>query len=198
MSCTMRHNAWASLGPLLGIAATMSAPAHAKAHWDGSALIGASVPLNPGAEGLGLAPTILVAGHVAVLPLLRAGLYGQLTDFHTSHSVARKTLSGGLSLRIASPWRPSTLKVHLRTGFGVGGAWQSGISGTAFEVPLYAQVSGQLGDPPLMNPSAKPVEWTLALGVPLRFGDTGALYTRSGASAAPTSVELLGGLSFDL
>ena len=136
------------------------------------------------------------------LPLLRGcsvvGLYAQLADFHTSHSVARKTLSGGLSLRIASPWRPATLKVHLRTGFGVGGAWQSGASGTAFEVPLYAQISGQLGPPPMMNPTAKPVEWTMALGIPLRFGDTGALYTRSGASVAPTTLELLAGLSFDL
>ncbi len=187
----------------LALAATLALAsythlAHAKAHWDGSALVGASVPFYPGAEGLGLAPTMIVAGHVSALPLMRAGLYAQITDFHTSNSTARKTLSGGLSLRIASPWRPSTLKVHLRTGFGIGGAWQSGASGTAFEVPLYAQVSGQLGAPPTMNPSAKPVEWTLALGTPLRFGDTGAIYTRAGASSAPTTLELLAGLSFDL
>ncbi len=198
MTLTRRGRALAFTLTLFGVGATISAAAHAKAHWDGSALIGASVPLNPGPEGLGLAPTMLVAGHVAVLPLLRAGLYGQLADFHTTNSTARKTLSGGLSLRIASPWRPTTLKLHLRTGFGVGGAWQSGISGTAFEVPLYAQVSGQLGKPPMMNPTAKPVEWTVALGTPLRFGDAGALYRRTGASAAPTSVELLAGLSFDL
>lgn len=185
----------------IGLAALLMLSSHAalaRTHWDGSVLAGGALPLSEGPEKLHLGPSVLLAGHVATLPLLRTGLYANLSDMHVQSGDARKTMSGGLSLRIASPWRPTTLKLHLRTGFGFGGAWQQGRSGQQFEVPLFVQMSGALGEPSVMNPTAKPVEWTLALGSHLRFGDSGALYERAGASAAPSTLELLAGLSFDM
>ncbi len=155
----------------------------------------------PLGEDAGFGPTFELAGHLAVLPLLRAGAYVSHDISPVSGEDTREITSAGLSVRLLSPWPRGRFHAWFGAGFGYVSAYApsyveaipserggvataatvEGAAGGFFEVPLRIGASLRLSGP-----------WELVLeaGARIGFGFVGSMYNQgpSVASSAPSPV----------
>lgn len=174
---------------LAAAALTSLAPraASAQVHYDLGALasfqqrflIDAPAGRSLAAEGGGLT----LDGHVAVFPLLRVGAWvtGEASKPLDS-SAPRAILSGGVRLKIVSPWPRGAWRVWLATGFGYDGVITDGAGGGFFEVPAILGASHRL---------RKPFVFLMELGGRFGFGFWGSYYDgRAGTDTVSIALSL--------
>src|ERR1700722_10612968 len=160
-------------------ALVLARPASAQVHADIDLEAGAAlhvlssrppVPQNPE-----IGPTLGLSGHLAVLPLLRAGVY-VLHDFSpVSGADLREFTSAGLSVRVFSPWPRNDVRVWLGAGLGYAASEAPAYTGPlafAGGAPVTAEVSGTKGGY---------FELPLALGSSLRLSQHFELIAEVGA-----------------
>jgi hypothetical protein len=150
-----------------------------------------------GLADAGFGPVFQLEGHIAILPLLRAGAYVAHDSSPVAGISARQTTSAGLHLRLSSPWPRDPWRVWAFAGLGYASTYApsyhtalrlsadptqpatdasvQGAGGAFFEVPLGVGVAYKL---------RKPWELMAELGTRIGFGFNGSVYT-SGAVAFP-------------
>jgi hypothetical protein len=139
-------------------------------------------------------PVAQLYAHVAVLPMLRAGLYVSGDISPQSQAPARHLLSGGLHAKITPPWiRTDVLTTWLFFGFGYAAAYAPsfhlpsstaagttvdtffpGASGHFFEIPVGIGAGWRI---------RKPWQLFAELGARIGFGHGGELYEGRPGSA---------------
>ena len=187
----------AAAGALLVLAA--SSTAHAQLHWDASAQVGVMkrVLTNPppGGGTAGFGPVGQLAGHLALLPLVRFGGYIGHDISPMSDASARDLTWGGVRAKIMSPWPRGAWRAWLFVGFGYSGVYArstsaprlvpglpgtpavradatvQGAGGGFFEVPFGLGASYKLW---------KPYELSAELGMHAGFGQSGTIYEDPG------------------
>ena len=136
-------------------------------------------------------PTFVILGHVAVLPLVRAGLYVAQDLSPLAGADLREFTSGGLSMRLFTPWPQSVLRLWLGVGIGYAGGYAPSYSaatpggasvavpgawGGHFEVPVGLGASLHV---------ARRLDLLASVGSRVGVGFSGALYAASGSAKAP-------------
>jgi hypothetical protein len=190
-----------SLVVLLAVALASLAPrvAAAQLHWDAAAEVGAEkrflAERPPGGKDAGLGPIGQISAHVALLPLVRVGVYAsyELSPL-AGDAATRSILGGGLRAKLMSPWprgdargwlfagfgyaatyAPSySTTVNLTTGSGSTGPVEGTVAGTGggfFEIPVGIGASYKLYGP-----------WSLVgeLGVRIGVAHSGSTYEDPG------------------
>jgi hypothetical protein len=95
--------------------------AEAQVHWDASAQVGVAKRFlfkkPAGGDDAGFGPAAQLNGHIAILPLLRAGAYvsGDITN---SGSATRQMLGAGARVQGIVPWRTTNIHAWIFAGFG--------------------------------------------------------------------------------
>jgi hypothetical protein len=169
-----------ALGLLLSLLG-LGRPALAQVHADidleaGAALhVLSSRPPSSAPQNAEVGPTLGLSGHLAILPLLRAGVY-VLHDFSpVSGADLREFTSAGLSVRVFSPWPHNDFRVWLGVGLGY----------AASEAPGYAAPIAFAGGAPVTAQVASTkggyFELPLALGSSLRLSQRFELFSEIGA-----------------
>jgi hypothetical protein len=174
-------------------------PAAAQVHWDVGAEVG---PMKrflggklPDASDPGFGYFGEIHAHAAIIPLLRVGAYLSHDSSPLSNTGGRQITSGGLRLKIASPWPSGVLRGWVFTGIGYAGVYApsyhtqfsangtsppvdtfvEGSSGSFWEVPLGVGLGYRL---------SKKVSLTGELGVRFGLGYGGDVYNgRAGHQA---------------
>jgi hypothetical protein len=159
-----------------------------------------SVGLGPEpAKNPDAGPTLVLSGHLAVLPLLRGGVYVSHDFSPISGADLREITAFGLSFRVFSPWPRNALRPWLGVGLGYAVAYAPGYSVTAMGAgpsPVTELVSGTAGgffEAPLglggsvrLSPR---FELIGDVGVRIGFGFGGSMYNRGpnvSTSGVPT------------
>ncbi len=166
--------------------------ASAQVHYDVGALasfqqrflIDAPAGRSALAEGGGLG----LDGHIAVFPLLRVGAWvtGEVSKPLDS-SAPRELVSGGLRLKIVSPWPRGVWRTWVATGFGYDGLITDGAGGGFFEVPAIIGASYRI---------RKPFVFLMELAGRFGFGFWGSYYDgRAGTDTV--SIALSFGIGID-
>ncbi len=165
---------------------TASGDAHAQLHWDASAQVGvmkrvlANRPNGGGNAGFG--PVGQLAGHVALLPLLRFGGYlGHDISPMSGEASARDLTWGGVRAKVMSPWPRGSWRAWLFVGLGYAGTYArstvradgvvQGAGGGFFEVPFGLGASYKFW---------KPFELSTELGMHAGFAHSGSVYEDPG------------------
>jgi hypothetical protein len=136
------------------------------------------------AEGGGLT----LDGHVAVFPLLRVGgwVTGEASKV-LDGTDARGIFSGGLRVKVVSPWPRGPWRMWLGTGFGYDGLVTKGAGGGFFEVPAIFGGSYRI---------RKPFVFLMELQTRVGFGFWGSYYDgRAGTDTV--SIALAFGIGID-
>jgi len=136
------------------------------------------------AEGGGLT----LDGHVAVFPLLRVGgwVTGEASKVLDGSDV-RGIFSGGLRVKIVSPWPRGSWRMWLATGFGYDGLVTKDAGGGFFEVPAIFGGSYRI---------RKPIVFLMELQTRVGFGFWGSYYDgRAGTDTV--SIALAFGVGID-
>jgi hypothetical protein len=160
----------------IGVVIAFSASeARAQARWDVGVEGGverrvlASKP--GGGADAGFGPVVEMAGHVALLPLLRLGAYAQYDTSPVSGDGIREIVSGGLDARIVLPWVRGTWRNYLRVGIG---------EAAAFDRPHGGSQHGHFTEVPVaLGVAYRVVPWvwvTSELGARMGFAFGGAEY----------------------
>lgn len=128
MGALPRHFAFAIGVAALVLSVFSERPALAQLHVDASAEVGAMQRFftnkTPGASNPGLGPTAQVSAHVALLPLVRAGVYlGHDISPLSGDATARDMTWGGVRAKIISPFPRGKLRPWLFVGFGYAGTY---------------------------------------------------------------------------
>lgn len=121
-----------------------------------------------------IGPTFAAVAHVALVPLVRLGAYVDLDGSSVgvgATTVVRQIVSGGIDLRLMSPWPTGDWRTYLRTGIGEAGVIAHPSGGHFTEVPLALGVAYRL---------VAPVWLTAEAGVKLGFGFAGWDYGGGG------------------
>jgi hypothetical protein len=174
-------------------------PASAQLHWDAGAQVGVMKRFL-GARTIsgdaGFGPMLELEGHVALLPLVRVGLYvGHDISPMPDPIAARDLTWGGLHVKIMSPVPSGDVRMWLFTGFGYSAVYgrsfprtvqiPSGLPGKStpadgtvqgagggyFQVPIGIGASYKL---------RKSIELIATLGVQIGFAFSGSLYEDPG------------------
>lgn len=165
--------------------------ARAQLHWDASAKVSMAkrflVDRPPGGGDALVGPAVELAGHVALLPLVRAGLYAGYELSPVSGAAATRDIaSGGVHLKLMSPWPRGAVRAWLLTGIGYAavhgrsyraeGASIPSAGGGFFEVPFGLGISYKVRKP-----------WEIFLEVTGRasFAHGGSLYATPDNLADP-------------
>jgi hypothetical protein len=74
-------------------------------------------------ENAGFGPTFALSGHIAVLPLLRAGAYASYDLSPLVGADTREITSAGLSFRVLSPWPRGAVRTWFGASFGYARAY---------------------------------------------------------------------------
>jgi hypothetical protein len=188
----------------LGVAWLRTTPAAAQVHWDVGGQAGVIrrvlTSRDPGLSDAGFGPVFQLQGHIAILPLLRAGAYVSHDISPIDGIAARQITSAGLHLRVGSPWPREPWRAWLYAGAGYARVYAPsyhtsllltqdatqppaptdalvmGAGGGFVEVPLGVGVAYRV---------RKPWEITAELGTRVGFAYTGSVYG-SGAVALPS------------
>jgi hypothetical protein len=115
------------------------------------------VPAGVSEPGFG--PVVDLRGHLALLPMVRVGLYAAYDLSPVPNEPSRSFVTGGLHVKVTPPLLPAPWKAYLFTGFGGGYAASSLATGGLLEVPLGLGLADRL------SPS-----WELFLELGGRFG----------------------------
>lgn len=161
-----------------------------------------------GSGDAGFGPVFEVHGHVALLPLVRVGLYASHDLSPETGVSTRHITSGGLRVKVTSPWPHDKWRLWAFAGIGYAGAYAEsfhrsftstggvtsdvvfpGASGSYFEVPLGVGVGYRL---------VKGIDLTMQLGTRFGLGFSGSIYPdRTGGNAnLPDIVATTGNDSF--
>jgi hypothetical protein len=141
----------------------------------------------------GVGPEFGLSGHVAILPLLRAGAYVAFDLSPIPGEDLREILSAGLSTRLYSPWPRGMVRTWLALGFGYAAshapayALVPATSGGFFEVPI------GLGASVRLTPR---FELIGEAGARIGFGFSGSMYNQGADDAL--GVFLVVGVAFEL
>ena len=186
-------------GALASLSLVFAAPAAAQVHIDVGGEAGimrrALSSQAAGASDAGFGPMFEIHAHAALLPLVRVGAYLSHDISPISGFPARQLTSGGLHLRIASPWPTRKWHGWLFAGLGyatvyersysssfanpntgvTGPVFVDGAAGSFWEVPLGVAIAYKL---------AKPLELTASLGMRLGFDFSGDAYTGASGHTA--------------
>jgi hypothetical protein len=92
----------------------------------------------------GFGPVVDLRGHLAVLPMLRVGLYAAYDWSPVAGEAARSFVTGGLHVKLTPPLLPTPWKTYLFTGFGAGYV-DGAATGGLLEVPLGLGLARKLG-----------------------------------------------------
>ncbi|HEY6459870.1 MAG TPA: hypothetical protein VIY73_06950 [Polyangiaceae bacterium] len=168
-------------------ATTIATPAAAQSplRWDTGLQAGIAQRLTTGgaagAPTPELGPLVQVQAHVALLPMVRVGLYAA-EDLSPLPGRLRSFTAGGLHARIAPPLLPIPWRTWLYAGFGFAAAHDGGSAGT--------HTDGQLFDVPVgLGLGAKLSRHLMLfteLGARFGLGFYGPMYRRdAGAPTAP-------------
>jgi hypothetical protein len=179
------------------VAWTSSATAQIHADFDLEA--GAAdrvVPPRQPALGTGIGPMFELEGHVAVVPLVRAGAYVSFDLTPLAEEGVRDAIAAGFSGRLYSPWPAGPFRAWLGLGFGYAAAHAPGYgmvpptSGGFFQVPLGLGSSFRL---------SRSFELVGEAGTRIGFGFTGSEYNRGVATGDATlGVFLVLGAAYEL
>jgi hypothetical protein len=171
-----------TLAALLGGSLILvSSPARAQVNTDLGLSAGAmkrfTTNVPGGVSEPGFGPVVDLRGHLAVLPMLRVGLYVSYDLSPVADEPSRSFVAGGLHAKITPPLLPAPWKMYLFTGFGGGYVASSAATGGLLEVPL------GLGLARKVSPS-----WELFAELGGRFGvaSFGQMYDASHAGFAGT------------
>jgi hypothetical protein len=144
-------------------------------------------------------PALVLSGHIALLPLVRAGAYLAHDFSPISGADLREITSSGVTIRLFSPWPRRALRMWLSGGLGYASAYApsypaavagggqtsvsaviSGTAGGFFEIPI------SIGGSVRLSPA---FELVGNLGARIGFGFTGSMYNQgptASASGLPT------------
>lgn len=155
------------------VLATSARPAGAQVHWDASVQAGGLkrwlTGRPDGAPDATFGGQAQIAGHVALLPLVRVGGYGTF-DVTGAGDVTRFVYGGGAHAKVFAPLGPGSTRLWLFTGLGLLGVSTTTAAGGRFlEVPL-----GLGGSRKVWGPHALMAE----LGVRIGVAHGGSLYDR--------------------
>ena len=156
--------------PFLALAAPLffTRNANAQVHWDAGLdagimnRIATSTPTGPNTLGLG--PIVGLHAHVALMPLLRLGVYATADVSPSSEPTARRVYSGGLRLKITPPnsFGPDD-EMHGYIFFGFGYA---GVYAPSYQAQLQVpDATGQLTAQNVNAPHAGGHFWEIPVGV---------------------------------
>lgn len=87
---------------------------------------------DQGVSDPGFGPVFQLQGHLAVLPMLRVGLYAAYDSSPMPHAGARNFVTGGLHVKFTPPLLPTPWKLYFFTGFGGGYAEADSYTGATF------------------------------------------------------------------
>ncbi len=175
------------LTTLVGAAGPASAQLRADAAIEGvarSRFLGAR---PEGGSNAGPGAGLEVTGHVALVPLVRLGVYAGAEVSPQGDAAARRIYTYGLSARLASPWPNGDLHAWLFTGLGYASvvapgyeATQKTSAATAGSAVRVAPAGGGFLEVPLGIGVGyklwRPVEILAEVGGSLAFGASGSLY----------------------
>ncbi len=195
-----------AIGRGAALAATLVAtrPATAQLHWDAAAQVGVAkrflVERPAGSGDAGIGPSAQLSAHVALAPLVRAGLWvGHDISPLAGDAAARDMTSFGVRAKLMSPWPRGAFRAWLFAGFGYTRVWArsyrsiftmvpddgspsvpaeglvGGASAYFFEVPFGISASYKFW---------KPWEVFAELGCRVGFGHDGRVYDDPGRPLA--------------
>jgi hypothetical protein len=179
---------------------SFSRRAGAQLHFDVGAEAGVSrrflTDRPPGGPDAGFGAAFEVHGHIAILPLLRAGAYVAHDIAPVPGLAAREITSAGLRVKVVPPLFPAPWRAWVFAGFGYAGVYApaydtvyapagdgeppgpvhvAASGGSYFEVPVGLGASYRL---------RRWVELTAELGARFGFGFRGSVYGEDGGRAA--------------
>jgi hypothetical protein len=164
---------------LWGAALLASRPAHAQLRWDVGAQAGVTKRFTtgaaPGAPSPGLGPSFGLQGHVALVPMVRIGVYLEQDISPMSPLGPRTFWAAGLHLRVMPPLLGGGWRTWLFAGFGYAYTdWSSeAVSGGIFDAPVGVGLGRKIGS------------WLIfgELGTRFGFGFYGPMYAGQGGAA---------------
>jgi hypothetical protein len=178
----------------VGLALTAAIPAQAQLRWDAAAEAGLSKRFTTGgaagAPSPDFGPVVELQAHVALVPMVRLGLY-LAEDLSPVPDRLRSFSSGGLHVRFTPPLLAAPWRTWLFTGFGFAYGYDAGehTSGQLFEIPAGAGVGARV---------AKHAMVFAELGARFGLGFYGRMYeaapaeTAAGAGSGGASPAFLG------
>jgi hypothetical protein len=170
------------------IASCVARHARAQVRWDAGAEAGATRRFashgDTAAPSPGFGPSFGLQGHVALLPMVRVGIYLTGDVSPASPQSPRTFWGGGLHARVSPPLLPGPWRTFLGAGFGYDAGYSAArhVSGGLFEVPIGVGLGRRVAD-----------TWLVFVEASAHFGFafTGDLYSHSvagGSSAASAYV----------
>ena len=177
--------------PALGVAAAVGAHgnvATAQVRWDADLAEGAErrvLTSRPaGGADAGFGPAMEASTHLVLVPLVRVGVYVQCDSSPVSAQESRELFSGGVDLRIVSPWPRGDLRGYARVGVGEVGTFASahGLTDTGASAGgrFVAGANGRFTEVPiafgLLSRVATPLWVTAEVGARLGFAFAGPAY----------------------
>ncbi|HEX8791351.1 MAG TPA: hypothetical protein VF765_10415 [Polyangiaceae bacterium] len=135
--------------------------AWAQVNWDAGLEAGAMKRFTTSSQTSqpGFGPAFELQGHVALIPMLRVGLYAAQDISPMPGWPARQFYEGGLHVKVTPPLLSSPWRTYLFTGFGAAYVHQAPRDGTLLEVPaglglalkvrapweVFAELGGRVG-----------------------------------------------------
>jgi hypothetical protein len=167
--------------------------ASAQVHWDVGAQAGAmkrfSTGGDAGAPSPDVGPTFGLQGHVALVPMVRAGLYAEQDVSPQADAGPRTFWAGGLHFRVTPPLLASPWRLWIFVGAGVAHAYSKEVhaDGGFLDLPAGVGLGSKLG-----------THWLVFAELGARFGALfyGGMYDR--ATARSEGVPYVGQDSFAL
>lgn len=111
--------------------------ARAQVHWDAGAEVGAMKRFTTSSQTSepGFGPAFELQGHVALIPMLRVGLYAAQDISPMPSWPARQFYEGGLHVKLTPPLLSSPWRTYLFAGFGAAYVRQDPRGGALLEAP---------------------------------------------------------------
>jgi hypothetical protein len=169
--------------------------AQAQVRWDAELQEGAEKRIltskPSGGSDSRFSPSLEASGHVALIPLVRVGLYARYEASSIARQDTRQMLSGGLDVRVLFPWPQGDTRLYARIGLGKMGTYAP--SHPAPDRPDSVMLAGAWGhftEVPLaiglVYRVSSPVWLTAEAGARVGFAFAGNAYGVAGESGDDT------------